>query len=109
MRTAYSEHSNLKTKYMEHIIVNNEKENRFELISAAGKALVAYKLFDGGVAFLHTEVPVSMEGKGIGSALAKHVLEYAKAKQLKIIVYCPFIQMYMRRHPEYNELLASVR
>ncbi|MBX2924048.1 MAG: N-acetyltransferase [Chitinophagaceae bacterium] len=50
-----------------------------------------------------------MEGKGIGSALAKHVLEYAKAKQLKIIVYCPFIQMYMRRHPEYNELLASVR
>ncbi|MBX2924047.1 MAG: hypothetical protein KF746_17745 [Chitinophagaceae bacterium] len=36
---------------MEHIIVNNEKENRFELISAAGKALVAYKLFDGGIAF----------------------------------------------------------
>lgn len=94
---------------MEYTIVNNEKENQFELILEEGKALVAYTLFDGGITFLHTEVPASMEGKGVGSALAKYVLEYAKTNHLKIVVYCSFIQMYLRRHPEYNELLASRR
>lgn len=94
---------------MEYDIVNNEKENQFELVTDEGKALVAYQLFEGGISFLHTEVPATMEGKGIGSALAKHVLEYAKAKQLRITVYCPFIQMYLKRHPEYNALLASSR
>lgn len=94
---------------MEYNIINNEKENQFELQLANEKALVAYQPLANGIAFLHTEVPASMEGKGIGLALAKHVLEYAKTNHLKIVVYCPFIQMYMRRHPEYNELLSSGR
>ena len=99
------EHLNFKLLKMEYNIINNEKDNQFELQLENEKALVAYKPFTNGIAFLHTEVPASMEGKGIGSALAKHVLEYAKTNHLKIVVYCPFIQMYMRRHPEYNELL----
>ncbi|MCY1382812.1 GCN5-related N-acetyl-transferase [compost metagenome] len=52
---------------------------------------------------MHTIVPPELEGKGIASTLAKYVLEYAKDNTLKVKPYCPFINAYIDRHPEYQE------
>jgi predicted GNAT family acetyltransferase len=54
---------------------------------------------------MHTLVPEAHRGQGIGAALTKYVLDYARAQHLKIIVYCPFVIKYMKDHPEYNDLL----
>ena len=54
---------------------------------------------------MHTFVPDSLSGKGLASALAHYALEYAKERQLKIIVYCPFVGVYIKKHPEYNILV----
>ena len=56
---------------------------------------------------MDTLVPEQYEGKGIAGALAKFALEYARSKNLKLIVYCPYVKMYMKRHPEYNDLLEE--
>jgi len=56
---------------------------------------------------MHTIVPVSARGKGVGGILVKHVLDYAREHQLKIIVYCPFVTNYMKSHPEYNDLIDT--
>jgi predicted GNAT family acetyltransferase len=92
-------------KLMDYNIINNTTAKRFELTIDGRTAIVTYKLFDGGISFLHTEVPVELEGKGIGSAMAKYVLEYAKTNNLKVFLLCPFIKTYVDRHIEYQALL----
>lgn len=88
---------------MDIIIENNKDKHRFETTAEGHTAFVDYKLFDGGISFLHTEVPPALEGKGIASALAKHVLDYAKNNNLKTKIYCSFLQLYIKRHPEYQD------
>jgi len=57
---------------------------------------------DGDIAFMHTEVPEVLSGKGIAGALAVYAFKYAKENNLPVIVYCPFVKTYLKRHPEYN-------
>jgi predicted GNAT family acetyltransferase len=92
---------------MDYNISNNTAANRFELTIDGRTAMVTYKLFDGGISFLHTEVPVEFEGKGIASAMAKYVLENAKANNLKVLPLCPFIKTYIDRHQEYQSLVVK--
>lgn len=88
-------------------IVTNEAEKRFEIHVEGRKSVLDYEIRNGTIFFTHTGVPPQLEGRGIGTALAKAGLEYAKAKKLKVVPACSFIRVYMRRHPEYEELLAK--
>ncbi len=88
-------------------IINNAEGKRFETTVEGETAFVEYILLPNRIIFTHTEVPRTLEGKGIGSALAKHVLEYAKQEKLMVQPLCPFIAGYMKRHREkYEGLLA---
>jgi predicted GNAT family acetyltransferase len=87
---------------MDYTIIHNEKDKRFEIHLNGKIALVQYKLFEGGIAYMHTDVPPELEGKGIASTLAKYVLDYAANNNLKVKPYCPYINAYIDRHPEYQ-------
>ncbi|RWW98828.1 GNAT family N-acetyltransferase [Flavobacterium cerinum] len=87
---------------MEYNVIHNEKDMRFEIHSEDKIAFVQYKLFDGGIAYMHTDVPPELEGKGIASTLAKYVLEYAQNNGLRVKPYCPYINAYINKHPEYQ-------
>jgi predicted GNAT family acetyltransferase len=92
---------------MEMTILNNEAESRFETIVEGHLALVEYERSPGRIAFTHTEVPPALEGRGVASALAKHVLQFARDNQLKVIPLCPFISGYIRKHrADYADILA---
>ena len=87
---------------------NNKQESRFELALEGGQAAyVEYEEAGEGVlALTHTEVPEEYEGKGIGGALVKGALEIVRGEGLKIMPVCQFVSVYLRRHPEYQELVA---
>jgi predicted GNAT family acetyltransferase len=53
---------------------------------------------------LHTEVPKELEGRGIGSALIRGVLDTARRQGLKVVPLCPFAKAYIEKHPEYADL-----
>ena len=61
---------------------------------------------DGTVRLIHTEVPDALEGRGVGSSLAKGVLEAIRAEGKRIVPQCTFIAGYLDRHPEYQDLVA---
>lgn len=81
-------------------IRNNTAKRRFELEAEGKTAFTAYVLSEGAIEFTHTVVPPELEGKGIGSALAKFVLDYAKANKLEAILTCPFLKKWKERHPD---------
>ena len=94
-------------KSSEQHITDNIKEQRFEMPVDDQLAFIVYRWEHGKLALMHTEVPQSAEGKGIASSLAKFVFEKAKQDQRKILVYCPFISTYLKRHPEYKALVEK--
>ncbi len=83
-------------------IKNNPEHNRFEMVIGDKMAEVAYQIAGKNIIFTHTEVPPEFEGMGVGSKLARHVLDYAAAEGYKVQALCPFISAYVRRHPEYQ-------
>ncbi|HUL88755.1 MAG TPA: GNAT family N-acetyltransferase [Pseudolabrys sp.] len=77
---------------------------RFELDADGHIAFSNYKRAGNVLTILHTEVPKELEGRGIGSALIRGMLDIARAQGLKVIPVCPFAKTYIERHPEYADL-----
>lgn len=88
-------------------VQHNPERKRFEITIDAHLGIAEYILAGDRIIFTHTEVHPTLEGKGIASLLAKTGLEYAKAHHLKVMPLCPYVAGYMKRHPEYQELLAA--
>jgi uncharacterized protein len=86
-------------------IRDNTEQHRFELDAEGGTAVMYYRLAAGVITLQHTEVPAELNGRGIGSALVRGVLDLVRSRGLKVIAKCPFVAAYMGRHPEYNDLV----
>jgi predicted GNAT family acetyltransferase len=86
----------------------DNSQKRFELRLEEGVAYTEYMINKLGVIYLtHTEVPQALEGKGVGSALIQKVLHYIREDELKMAPLCPFVAVYIKRHPEAaKDLLA---
>lgn len=89
------------------VIAENPAESRFEVIVGGEKAFVEYRRKEDRINLAHTIVPPALEGKGIGSALARYSLDYARTNNLRVTPSCPFIAAYIRSHPEYADLVLS--
>ena len=88
-------------------VVNNAAHHRFELEVEGHLAATYYKIADGVITFIHTEVPEELGGKGVGSKLVKGALDQVRSKGLKVIAQCPFVKAYIEKHPEYADLLKT--
>ena len=84
----------------------DDKANRLELAIEGAMAFIEYKLHDKRLFLVHTEVPAEHEGKGVGGAIVKKALQYAKDNDYKIIPICPFVQSYLKRHEEWSDIVA---
>lgn len=87
-------------------ITDNAERHRYE--AYAGDTLAGYceyNLLTDAIMFTHTEVLPENEGKGVGSTLAKHVLDTARSEGKHVIPVCQFIAGYIRKHREYADLV----
>ena len=88
-------------------VTNNEAAHRYEARIDGALALIQYQRRGDSIVYLHTEVPDALEGRGIGSALARTALEDARAHHTTVVPLCPFVSAYIRRHPEYLPLVDA--
>ena len=86
-------------------ILNNEKLLHFEIYEGDSIAYLEYRYYKKDIAFMHTEVPDNMSGKGVASALAAYAFQYAKENKKPVMVYCPFVAAYLKRHPKLRDQL----
>lgn len=68
---------------------------------------LVYTRHDDEVVALHTVVDEAAEGKGVGGALARALLDDVREGGLKVVPQCPFVAGYLDRHPEYADLRAG--
>lgn len=97
-----------KTAFMKkHDLIDNARERRYEFHIDGQIALIEYmKDGKGDVLLTHTEVPVDLEGQGIGSELTEAVLQDIDNQDLKVVPLCPFVAAYIKKHPEWRHLIA---
>lgn len=69
--------------------------------------LLQYRRRPALIALVHTEVPSAFEGQGVGGALARYALEDARASGTAVLPFCPFVNAYIQRHPEYAPLVPE--
>lgn len=96
----------MNTDYESIPLINNENLHRFEMNINDSIAFIEYKIKEGVLALIHTEVPESLQGKGAGSAIIEKTLQYAKANGFVIKPICPFVLTYFKRYTEWNMLLS---
>lgn len=88
-------------------VTDNPAESRYEAYVDGERAGFAeYRLTDELIVFSHTEVDSRFEGKGVGSALARHALDDVRAAGTrKVMPLCPFIKAWIGKHPDYRPLV----
>ena len=93
-------------KYDDIPLINNEARHNFEFTVDDVRSFIDYKKRGDNVYLIHTEVPEEMEGHGIAAALVEKTFIYLEQHNLKMVPLCAYIQIYLKRHPEWNRLRA---
>ena len=89
-------------------VEDNPAESRYEaLLDGRVVGVSEYELEGDRIVFVHTEVDPSAEGLGIGSRLVAGALDDVRRRGLRLVVECPFIAAWLRRHRDYADLLAG--
>jgi predicted GNAT family acetyltransferase len=86
-------------------VVMNEAKHQFEVTLEGETAFAKYHLEPGAIVFPHTVVPAAFEGRGVGGALAKAGLGYAREHGLQVKPTCTFFAGYIAKHPEWHDLV----
>jgi predicted GNAT family acetyltransferase len=84
---------------------DNIEAHRYELPVGEDLAVVTYNLSGQNLMITETLVPEALEGQGIASRLAKHVIEDARRRGLLILPVCPFFSAYLQKHREHAEVV----
>ncbi len=86
-------------------IQDRADEQRFVAEVDGHEAELEYAREGGRLRLIHTSVPEAVEGRGVGSALARHALDRAREQGLTVWPDCPFVAAWIERHPDYQDLV----
>lgn len=86
-------------------ITHNTEAKRFETEVDGLIGYISYQEQGDTLIYDHTIVPSELGGRGLGSALVKHALDYAQAEGKSVVPQCSFVATYIQRHPEYQTLV----
>ena len=81
------------------VVTDNREASQFELVLDGQTAVLTYERTATSLVLVHTEVPPSLRGRHLADALAKAAVDAAHAEGLQIVVVCPFVKAYLRKHP----------
>lgn len=87
-------------------VVEDRRGKRFEVL--VGNEVVGFAEYiplPGKVIVTHTEVDERFEGQGLGGRLAAGALELLRADGRVVQPLCPFFSEYLRRHPEFDDVV----
>jgi predicted GNAT family acetyltransferase len=81
-------------------VIDNTDASRFELRADGRLAELIYRVRGDRLVLVHTEVPVELEGHGIGGRLVTAAVDRAAREGLTLVPLCPFARDWLERHLE---------
>ena len=89
------------------VVVHEPDRSRYVL--KRGDRVIGETYYDmgarGEVIITHTEIDDSLQEKGLGSILARGVLDDLRTSTTaKVVAQCPFTYRFIATHPEYKDL-----
>jgi hypothetical protein len=92
------------------VIADNEQAARFEIrVDGELAGFAEYRRRPGLIAFTHTQVEPRFAGKGLGGRLLAAALQAARAADLAVLPFCPFLRDYIAAHPDELDLVPPGR
>lgn len=87
-------------------LIDNEERHQYEFHIGKYDPKIEYiKTKNGEIYLTHTEVPVALEGKGVGSQLVEKVLKDIEKQELRLVPLCPFVAGYIQKHPDWRRIV----
>ena len=86
-------------------VVHRPEIGRFEAVVDGLTCEADYRLHEGVMVMTHTGVPRALEGRGIAAQLVAAALSHARDQGWRVRPLCSYVAVYMRRHPETQDLL----
>ncbi|MDB5020933.1 MAG: acetyltransferase [Pedobacter sp.] len=86
---------------------DNIEAHNFEIFVEGQRSFIDYQKEDNIVYLLHTEVPEDQSNNGIAASLVEKTFEYLEERNLKVVPSCSYVKVFLRRHPEWNRILAD--
>jgi predicted GNAT family acetyltransferase len=81
-------------------VIDNTDASRFELRADGWLAELVYRTRGNRLVLVHTEVPLELEGRGIGGRLVTAAVDRAAREGVTLVPLCPFARGWLKRHPE---------
>ena len=93
---------------MPTVVTDNTERNRYEItLEGTLVGFAQYRDMGETRVFTHTEVFPEYEGNGVGTALVSAALADVQARGLSLVALCPFVDAYLRDHPELADLVDA--
>lgn len=89
-------------------LINNTEDTQYEFHVGKYIPKIEYILSNNGEIYLtHTEVPIALEGQGIGKQLVEKVLKDIESKGYRLVPLCPFVAGYIQKNPEWRRIVMK--
>jgi hypothetical protein len=88
-------------------IKHDEKDNKFYTVVDGSEAYLRYLIVDNNIMdMIKTYVPGELRNRGIAGEIVLKGLNFAEGKKLKIIPTCSYVAAFIKRHKEFEHLIA---
>lgn len=88
-------------------VTHNPESSRYEAhLEDTLAGFIDYRQTDNVLDLTHTEVFPEFGGQGIGGKLVQGALDQIREAGQTIVPSCPFIATFVKRNPDYADLLA---
>ena len=78
-------------------VIDNTDASRFELRADGWLAELVYRVRGNRLVLIHTEVPLELEGRGIGGRLVTAAVDRAAREGLTLVPLCPFARGWLEK------------
>ena len=91
-------------------VTDDTAASRYELhVGDELAGIIAYRLQDATISLLHTEIEPAFQGAHLAGHLARGALDDARQRGLAVLPFCPYVSSWIKKHPEYTELVPRDR
>jgi predicted GNAT family acetyltransferase len=96
----------MKSEYIDIPLVKNDDKKRFEISIDGHFAFIDFKERGDIISLIHTETEPELAGKGAAAAVVEKTLQYLQDHHKALMPYCPYVFAYIKRHPEWKEIVS---